>query len=183
MYPKIPFGLLIVGFGILPQTIVGDPPKEPGPELEARLVAKNDTHVLDPDQIQKIPRHAKLDVVLVLRNPTKKDIKIIIDPDDGFSPKEGLSHELKGPKPVAWSSGRSPQKFYQEPYTLTIPAGKTVEHGLSFVWGGKRQWHYIYWHEPGDYTLVARCVGDGKEYEGFVTEPIKVKVTAKKVKE
>lgn len=180
MTRKISLGVLIVSFGMSPQPLIGDAPTEPAARFEARLVAKIDRHEFDGDLIQKIPWDAKLNVVLVLRNPTKKDIKIIIDPDDDFSPKMGLSLELKGPKAVAWSSGRSPQKFGQQSYTLTIPAGKTVEHELSFVWGGKRQWHYIYWHAPGVYTLVARCVGDGKDYEGFVTEPLKLKVTAKK---
>jgi hypothetical protein len=88
--------------------------KEAASKLEARLVAKKDTYELDlvgktAEQIQQLPWQTKLEVVLILHNPTAKDIKLIIDPDDGFSPKLGLSLEVKGPKVVASSSPRSPQ--------------------------------------------------------------------------
>ena len=113
------------------------------------------------------------------QTPLQRPRRVIFNPDDGYPNNLGFSLELKGPKVVAHSTERNPQKFGQFPVIVTIPAGTTVERGLSFVWGGKRQWRSVWWEESGEYTLRVRCVGDGKEFEGFVTEPIKLKVTLK----
>ena len=166
------FGLACL-WGGLP--VIDAQEKKPAQKLEARLVVKNDTYELDLAK-QTDP---KLDIVLRLHNPTAKDIRIVIEPGDEFPPL-GMSLELKGPGATSASSRPSPQKFFEGGYAITIPAGKTVERGIAMTWGGKRQRHGVSWTKPGDYTLSVRCVGDGKEFAGFLTEPVKLKVIQKK---
>ena len=174
-------------------TFSGEPKKEPPAKLEVRLVAKKDTYKLDlqgktpeefralvrtaiKDRFATLPAAPPIEVTLILRNPTDKDIKVIINPGDAF-PEPGMSLELKGPGALTVSSPRSPLKFYSGGYALTIPAGKTVEQGVLMMWGDKRQFHYAYWLEPGDYTLSVRS--ESKGFGSFVTEPIKLKLIAK----
>ena len=128
------------------------------------------------ERFNTLPAVPKIEVTLILRNPTDKDIRVVINPGDVL-PGPGMSLDLKGPGALTVSSPRSPAKFKEFGYALTIPAGKTVEHGVLMRWGGKRQSQYAYWLEPGDYTLRVRS--DGKGFGSFVTEPIKLKVIAK----
>jgi hypothetical protein len=191
----------VVGFGWMSVVTLTAAPtfpdepqkKEPPSKLQARLVAKKDTYKLDlqgktaeefrelivaniKDPFKPLPPAPKIDVILILHNPTDKDIKLIIEPGDEF-PGPGMSLELKGPGAFAVSSPPSPLKFFESGYALTIPAGKTVERGVLMNWGIKRQFHYAYWLKPGDYTLSVRSASEG--FEGFVTEPIKLKVIDK----
>ena len=152
MCRKVLIGFLILCFGAINATTLAgelESKQKEGPsKLKAHLIAKQSTYELDPEtnaanQINQLLIKQNLEITLVLQNPTAKDIKVIINPDDDFDPQMGISVELKGPRVVPISSPRSPQKFAQFAYTITIPAGKSVEHGISLVWGGKRQWHSV----------------------------------------
>jgi hypothetical protein len=172
---------------------------KPASKLKARLVAKKDTYKLDlqgktaakfrelirarieylgprNERFGPEPDVPQIEVTLILHNPTDNDIKVILKPGD-YPPPPGMTLELKGPGAVMVSSPRGLEAVLYGITPVTIRAGETIEREVLMKWGYSRQFHYAYWLEPGEYTLSVRSSSEG--FEGFETEPIKLKVIDK----
>jgi len=174
-----------------------------GVPLEARLIAKKDTYVLDlggktPEEVRKLlnndpfPQAPAVDLELEFRNSGNKDLTFQID---GTYPGMPLYFKLEGPgaENRTWSAPPAPVAGAR-PVQVTLAPGKT--HTLAFTelktFRGGRDGTACCWTEPGDYTLTATLetmvspVPPGsKDYNGFgvvkvISASVKLKVTAEK---
>jgi hypothetical protein len=168
------------------------------------LVAKKTTYPLDlggktADDFKKalkageadlksLPPLPQVDLVLELKNTSKKDVQVWIS---GSPVLTGF--ELKGPGAVTVTPRQAFPRLYIEPKAVGLAPGKTYEIKVpALSYGNFGRQHRAYWTEPGDYTLGATLAtaispapeGTKTERMGFgrVTlkaEPIKLKVEAK----
>jgi hypothetical protein len=174
-----------------------------GVPLEARLIAKKDTYVLDlggktPEEVRKLlnkdpfPKAPAVDLELEFRNSGNKDLTFQIG---GTYPGMPLYFKLEGPgaENRTWLAPPAPVAGAR-PTQVTLAPGKT--HTLAFTelktFRSGRDGTACCWTEPGDYTLTATLetmvspVPPGsKDYNGFgvvkvISASVKLKVTAEK---
>jgi hypothetical protein len=175
----------------------------PGVPLEARLIAKKDTYVLDlggktPQEFRKLLKGLKVpapavDLELEFRNSGDKDLTFLVG---GFAPDIPLLLKLEGPGAVNVAlralfvriASKPPQKVTLAPgKTRTLPIKSLMTARLN------REGSASYWTEPGAYTLIAtyktavspvpKGAKDNGQGFGSVTvtsAPVKLKVVQKK---
>jgi hypothetical protein len=164
--------------------------------LKMRLIAKQDTYVLDlngksaeeyrkqidaivPDK-GKPPPGPKVDLVLEISNPSDKEATIWIGGDNTL-----LSLELKGPGAVSKLLTMQQTADIKVSKAIPIPAGKTYSRPITdLAYPLPRQNSQWYWTSPGEYTLSATwklstAARDGKG-PTLVAVPIKLHVTTPK---
>ena len=174
-----------------------------GVPLEARLIAKKDTYVLDlggktPEEFRKLlkdpyPPTPAVDLELEFRNSGDKDLTFLVG---GTAPDVPLLLKLDGPGAVniplqallVGIPSTPPEK-------VTLPPGKTHTLPIKGLMTNRlnRDGTASYWTEPGDYTLVATYktavspVPKGAKDDGngfgpvtVISAPVKLKVVQKK---
>jgi hypothetical protein len=147
------------------------PPEEksktapPGVPLQARLIAKKDTYVLDlggktPKEFRKLrkdpfPPAPAVHLELEFRNRGDKDLTFLVG---GTNPDVPLLLKLDGPGAVnlvlpALDAGM----VSQPPQQVTLAPGKTHTLPITRLMTSRigREGTASYWTEPGDYTLTA----------------------------
>jgi hypothetical protein len=176
----------------------------PGVPLEAGLIAKEDTYVLDlggktPEEFKKAveegmktgkqPELPAVDLVLEITNKSDKDVTIWFKGD-----AVTYDLDLKGPGAVSAPSGLPFDTKLHTPEAMTLEAGKTHIIKLSSLqYGFRGASHRAYWTQTGDYTLTATYktavspVPEGAKDNGngfglvtVVSAPVKLKVVEKK---
>lgn len=137
----------------------------PGVTLEARLIAKKDTYILDlggktPEEFRKLLKGSNVpapavDLELEFRNSGDKDLRFLVG---GFAPDIPLLLKLEGPGavniPLPAMLVRIPGK---PPQQVTLAPGKTHTLPIKGLMTNRlnREGTASYWTEPGDYTLIA----------------------------
>jgi hypothetical protein len=134
--------------------------------LEARLVAKQDTHTLDrggksAEEYAKQVRDAaergdplpapRVELTLELRNTGDKEIKILVGGDGS-----NVMLDLRGPGAVRVRPNIPFTLIYRPSDVVAIAPGKShvlTLTNLSFGFRGSSD--LAYWTKPGDYTLTA----------------------------
>jgi hypothetical protein len=157
-------------------------PKSP---LEATLVANEDTYTLDKNQqgevfaksLQEIKNAAPpdppvVDFVFEIKNPTDKDVTIILGADSG-----SLDLILKGPGAVTIPGQRIFTREFRAGKPVTIAAGETHKIPIKQLkFGFRGVGTFAYWTEPGEYTLAAKLSNRGEPALLLETAPIKITV-------
>jgi hypothetical protein len=164
--------------------------------LKLRLIAKQDTYVLDlggksaedyrkqidaivPD-MGKPPPGPKVDLTLEISNPSDKEATIWVGGDD-----TRLSVELKGPGAASKLLTTRQTADIKISKAIEIPAGKTYSRPVTdLAYPLPRQNSQWYWTTPGEYTLTATWkLGAPKGQKPGPTltaPPIKLQVVAPK---
>ena len=173
---------------------------EKGP-LELKIIAKKDAYTLDTGgktskeyhkMLEDIaaaikkgglapqpPRPAMIDLVLQVTNTSKGDVTINVEGDTNV-----VTLDVKGPGVIDLRPQLAFTADFRLPKPLKLEAGKTYEipvKALSDGFRGSSRW--IYWTEPGDYTISATfqlAGAEGGKGPLLKSEPIKVKVAEKK---
>jgi RNA polymerase sigma factor (sigma-70 family) len=178
--------------------------------LEARLVAKRDSYVLDlggktPEEFRKgienvYPATPAVDLELEFRNSGDKEFTFVVG---GSYPDIPLLLKLEGPGAVNVTLPAQNAPGARGLFTkVTLAPGKTHTLPITSLMTKRlgREGTASYWLEPGDYTLIATYKTavspapagskDGAEllgqgFPGFgqvtvVTAPVKLKVTQEK---
>jgi hypothetical protein len=145
--------------------------------LEARLVAKKTTYVLDPAMKQAVLDYKKkiedkdkpgapglflggslpacptVDLALELRNRGDKEIKLWIGGD-----QTRLQLSLKGSGAVGFSYTGPVATIARLPQTIALAPGRVHTIPITSLSHGFRGLDRVYWIEPGEYTLTAGYV-------------------------
>lgn len=174
----------------------------PGVPVEAVLKAKQKTYKLDlgdktAAEFQKdldaaattrtYPAVPTVDLVLVLRNTGKDEIKIQMGGTNNI-----ITLDLRGPGAVKIPWRGITNKLIILPRPVTLAPGKSVEVPIKSLSFGRKGAFRAYWTKPGKYTLTARyktavspvpkgATDNGKGF-GDVTvtsAPVALKVEAK----
>jgi RNA polymerase sigma factor (sigma-70 family) len=176
----------------------------PGVPLEARLIAKESTYVLDlggktPEEFKKAveegqdtgqqPQPPVVDLVLEITNKSDKDVKIWFKGD-------AVTYDLalKGPGAVSARSGVVFDTILHGPEAMTLEAGKAHSIKLAYLeYGFRGAGSRAYWTQSGDYTLTAtyktavspvpagaKDNGNGFGLVTVVSAPVELKVVKKK---
>jgi hypothetical protein len=172
--------------------------------LQMRLIAKQDTYVLDlggksPDEFRKIlgainplrpsnnvPPGPKVDLVLEITNPSDQDVTIWIGGEE-----TALTFNLEGPGAVSQLITLMTTADLKFSHPVVIRAGRTYTQPItSLDFPSPRPNSRWYWLRRGDYRLsatwrlgglaVPNAQGGSKQTAGtvLVTAPIKLKVIA-----
>jgi RNA polymerase sigma factor (sigma-70 family) len=136
-----------------------------GVPLEARLVAKKDSYVLDlggktPEEFRKdinnvYPATPAVDLELEFRNSGDKEFTFLVG---GGNPDITLLFELEGPGAVNVTLPAQSAPGLRGPFTkVTLAPGKTHTLPIKSLETKRlgRDGTASYWLEPGDYTLIA----------------------------
>jgi hypothetical protein len=143
----------------------------------------------DKQQLAKLPNPPKVDLKLVLKNSTDKDVQIY-----GKGDPVKIDLTLSGPGAHSVKPGLAMTMEFRMPQAVKIEAGKTLELPITMLSSGKRGVSMNhYWTKAGDYELVATfktginpAPKDTKaDASGFgpisiVSEKLKIEVTEKK---
>jgi hypothetical protein len=178
-----------------------------GVPLEARLVAKKDSYVLDlgsktPEEFRKdiknvYPATPAVDLELDFRNSGDKEFTFLVG---GSNPDIPLLLRLEGPGAVNVTLPAASAPVARGLFTkVTLAPGKTHTLPIKSLMTKRlgRDGTASYWLEPGDYTLIATYKtavspappgsNDGGKWLGeefgqvtVITAPVKVKVTQEK---
>jgi uncharacterized protein (TIGR03067 family) len=175
----------------------------PGVPLEARLIAKQDTYVLNlggktQEEFRKLlkeplPPAPAVGLELQFRNCGGKDLTFLVG---GFAPDIPLLLKLDGPGAVNIALPAHHVRLRgMPPQQVTLAPGKTHTLAIKSLMTSRlnRDGTASYWTQPGDYTLIATyktavspvpkgAKDNGKGF-GPVTvtsAPVKLKVVEKK---
>lgn len=180
-------------------TIRAQQPKK-GEAIELKLVAKKDTYTWDgggktPKEFKqmlddlakaqkknpfgpKLPNPPTVDLVLQIVNNSKEDQVIWV----GGDPNQ-ITLELKGPGVTTVTPSLAFTLELRLSKQVTLAPGKHYEIPVTrFADGFRSSSRWIYWTEPGEYTISAQYqLANGPEEKGKVlkSEPVKLKVNAK----
>lgn len=137
----------------------------PGVPLQARLIAKKDTYVLDlggktPEEFRKLvqksfPLAPPVDLELEFRNGGTKDLTFLVG---GTNPDIPLLLKLDGPGAVNIVVPAVHKAMVNiPPKQVTLAPGKTHTLPIKSLMTNHigRAGTASYWTEPGDYTLTA----------------------------
>jgi hypothetical protein len=175
----------------------------PGVPLEARLIAKKDTYVLDlggktPEEFRKLLKDSSVpaptvDLELEIRNGGDKDLTLLVG---GFAPDIPLLLKLDGPGAVNIALPAMYVRLKGEPpKQITLAPGKTHTLPIKGLMTNRlnREGTASYWTEPSDYTLTATYktavapVPEGAKDNGkgfgpvtVISAPVKLKVVQDK---
>jgi hypothetical protein len=178
-----------------------------GVPLEARLVAKKDSYVLDlggktPEEFRKhinnvYPATPAVDLELEFRNSGDKEFTFLVG---GSNPDIPLLLKLEGPGAVNVTLPAQSAPIARGPFTqVTLAPGKTHTLPINSLMTKRlgRDGTASYWLQPGDYTLIAtyktavspappgskdggKWLGEGFGQVTVTTAPVKLKVTPEK---
>jgi RNA polymerase sigma factor (sigma-70 family) len=178
-----------------------------GVPLEARLVAKKDSYILDlggktPEEFRKdiknvYPATPAVNLELEFRNSGDKTFAFLVG---GSNPDIPLLLKLEGPGAVNVTLPAADAPIARRLFTKVILApGKTHTLPIKSLMTERlgREGTASYWLEPGDYTLIAtyktavspapagskdggNWLGEGFGQVTVVTAPVKLKVTQAK---
>jgi hypothetical protein len=175
----------------------------PGVPLEARLIAKKDTYILDlggktPEEFRKLlkdslPPAPAVDLDLEFRNGGNKDLKFLVG---GSAPDIPLLLKLDGPGAVNIALPALLVRIVSTPpKEVTLAPGKTHTLPIKSLMTNRlnREGSASYWTEPGEYTLIATYktavspVPEGSKDNGkgfgpvtVISAPVKLKVVQEK---
>jgi hypothetical protein len=177
----------------------------PGAHVEAKLIAKKTTYVLDrggksAEQFKKAiadaaatgdyPDPPQVELVLELVNTSDKEVKIKVGGTTNV-----IALELKGKGALSVPlKNRATNKLAIAPKVVTLAAGKSTTLPISgLAYGFKNSTDAAYWTEAGEYTLAAsyktwmspapkdaKDAGDGYGAVTLISAPIKLTVEMKK---
>jgi hypothetical protein len=139
-----------------------------GLPLEARLVARKRTYILDPnlkqaieqyrDAVKKaggriafgtpLPAAPQVDLDLVIRNTGTRELNIW-----GIGDATQFVIDLKGPGAVTEKYVGAMTYEIRLPPTITVAPGKEYTFAFNDLSWGVRSLSRAYWTEPGSYTL------------------------------
>ena len=103
------------------------------------------------NKLPKMPQPPKVDLKLVLKNISDKEIQIYNTGDPVM-----IDLELSGSGAVMMTSGLAMTMDYRMPKAVKLEAGKTLEIPITSLAGGKRGMSkYSYWTKAGEYELKA----------------------------
>jgi hypothetical protein len=103
------------------------------------------------NKLPKMPLPPKVDLKLVLKNTSDKDIQIYNTGDPVM-----IDLELSGPGAVTVQSGLAMTRDYKLPKAVKLEAGKTLEIPVTQLSGGMRGMSkFSYWTKAGEYDLKA----------------------------
>jgi hypothetical protein len=173
--------------------------KGAGP-LELKVVAKKDTYAWDaggktPKEFKKLlddlaeaikqgkdvklPEPPAVDLVLQVVNTGKEEVTAYVAGDTNV-----FTLELKGPGVASLAPQLAFTADFRLPKAVTLAPGKSYDVPLKrLVDGFRGASRYVYWTEPGEYTLTATYQlsdADGGKGALLKSAPVKIKVEEKK---
>jgi hypothetical protein len=131
------------------------------------------------EDIGSPPKPPAIDLVLQITNTGKEDVTIHVEGTPNF-----WTFELKGPGVIDLKPRLAFPAIYRLPKAVTLAPGKSHEIPVKQLSDGRMgisRW--IYWTEPGEYTLSATYQTAGPKGsigETLKSEPVKLKVEEKK---
>jgi hypothetical protein len=156
----------------------GKTPKEFKKALEeiAEAMKKN------PRPAVKLPDPPKVDLVLEIVNDGKEDVTVHVGGDPNV-----YTLELKGPGVMTFTPPLAFTREFRVPKAVVIAPGKSYDIPVTQLKDGFRgASRFIYWTEPGEYTLTATYqLSDARGEKGALlkSKEIKLKVEEKTGKE
>jgi hypothetical protein len=168
--------------------------------LKLKLVSKKDAYTFEafdktPAEFKKLleetaaaikkqkpvtaPPPPVVDLALQIHNTGKKDVTIQVEGD-----ANSFTLDLKGPGSFTLTPLLGFTADFRLGKSITIEPGKSYEFSIKKLADGFRgSSRYVYWTEPGDYTITASYQmsdADGGKGPLLKAEPLKIKVEAKK---
>ena len=151
----------------------GKTPKEFKAMLEEFAAAvKNKAKADNP------PRPPEIDLELQIKNTGRQDVTIYLGGNPNF-----YTLELKGPSVIDVKPRLAFPAIYRLPRAVTLAPGKTHDIPVKALSDGPKLSRWIYWSEPGEYTIAATYQLSGPKGEkddALTSEPVKIKVELKK---